>query len=194
MTKPILRNILACCLLSAILSVQAFPQQATVYAAVVSTKVFVVGAANAPTGLFYQKTGGDTTWNHTGPVNIRNFGAASYLPAGGKVLYIGAGNGVHQTTDGGSHWKVTTDWGITEVLWVEPDPTHPEKVYCATPYGIFKTADGCRTWKEMNKGLGSLFTQCVIVDHTASGHGCTVPQKTVLTRASTKEKPGSVSA
>lgn len=164
MTKPIMRNILACVALSVVVSAQAFTQQSTVYATVVSTKVFVVGAANAPTGLFFQKTGSDTTWQHTGPVNIRNFSAAVYGPSGGRTMYIGAGNGVHATTDGGSHWKVTTGWGITEVLWVAPDPTRPNVVYCATPYGIYKTTDGCRSWKEQNKGLGSLFTQCVIVD------------------------------
>ena len=163
MTKLIIKYLLANCLLSALLSMQTFSQQSTVYAAVVSTKVFVVGAANAPTGLFYQKTGGDTTWSHTGPVNIRNF-AAAYGPVGGKTLYIGAGNGVHQTTDGGAHWKITTGWPVTEVLSVAPDPSRPEIVYCGTPYGIFKTSDGCRTWKEKNLGLKALFTQCIVVD------------------------------
>src|SRR5512137_557184 len=80
MTKPMLRNILIGAVLSSLLSVQALSQKSTVYAAVVSTKVFVVGAANSPTGLFYQQTGSDTTWNHTGPVNIRNFAAAAYGP------------------------------------------------------------------------------------------------------------------
>jgi hypothetical protein len=165
MTIPMLRNILIGAVLSSLLSVQAFSQKSTVYAAVVSTKVFVVGAANSPTGLFYQQTGSDTTWNHTGPVNIRDFAAAAYGPSNGKILYIGAGNGVHQTTDGGNHWKITTSWRTTEVLWVEPDPAHSDVVYCATPYGIFKTMDGCKSWQEMNKGLKALFTQCVIVDH-----------------------------
>ena len=164
MTLKIIRKALTCILLVATLSGVAHSQQSTVYVAVVSTKVFVVGAANAPTGLFYQKTGSDTTWGHTGPVNIRNFAAASFAPAAGKVMYIGAGNGVHQTTDGGQHWKVTTGWPITEVLWVAPDPVRQEIVYCATPYGVFKTTDGCKSWKEMNEGLGALFTQCVIVD------------------------------
>lgn len=164
MTRPIIRIILACGVLGALCVVQARSQQSTVYVTVVSTKVYVVGAANAPTGLFYQKAGSDTTWSHTGPVNIRNFAGAVYPPAGGKVMYIGAGNGVHQTTDGGKQWKVTTGWPVTEVLWVSPHPSRPEVVYCATPYGIFKTTDGCRTWKEKNIGLSSLFTQCVIID------------------------------
>jgi photosystem II stability/assembly factor-like uncharacterized protein len=163
MKKQIIKYLLMNVLLSVFLAMQTFAQQSTVYASVVTTKVYVVGAANAPTGLFYQKTGGDTTWSHTGPVNIRDFGAA-LGPGSGKIMYIGAGNGVHQTTDGGNHWKITTGWPVTEVLWVEPHPSRPEIVYCATPYGIFKTVDGCKTWQEKNKGLKVLFTQCVIVD------------------------------
>ena len=164
MKMSMITYLLPCGLLSAFSLVQAQAQPSTVYAAVVATKVYVVGAANAPTGLFYQPAGADTTWQHTGPTNIRNFAASLYGPAGGRIMYIGAGNGVHQTTDGGSHWRITTGWPITEVLWVAPDPSRQEIVYCATPYGIFKTVDGCRTWKEMNKGMGALFTQCVIVD------------------------------
>jgi hypothetical protein len=163
MAKQIIKYLLVGFVLSLLCALQTYSQHSTVYASVVTTKVYVVGAANAPTGLFYQKTGGDTTWSHTGPVNIRDF-AAALGPGGGKTMYIGAGNGVHQTTDGGSHWKITTGWPVTEVLWVTPHPSRPEIVYCATPYGIFKTSDGCKTWQEKNKGLKALFTQCVITD------------------------------
>jgi photosystem II stability/assembly factor-like uncharacterized protein len=165
MTKSIIKLLPASLALIALLSVPALPQQSTVYVAVVATKLFVVGANNAPTGLFYRNAANeDTAWNHTGPLYIRNFALAVYGPSKGKIMYIGAGNGVHATTDGGNSWKITTGWQITEVLWVATHPHRPEIVYCATPYGIFKTADGCKSWKEMNNGLNALFTQCVIVD------------------------------
>lgn len=144
-------------------------QTSTVYASVVATKLFVVGAANPQTGLFTQHPGDDTTWQHTGPNNIRAFGLAVPGRDRGRVMYISGGNGVHKSTNGGATWKITTDWRITEVLWVAPDPRDTATVYCATEFGIFKTSDGCATWTEMNRGLTQTFTQCVLVDHAVPG-------------------------
>jgi photosystem II stability/assembly factor-like uncharacterized protein len=151
--------------LLALLGVQTAPaQQSTVYAVVVSTKMFVVGAANPQTGIFYQTTGDDTVWSHTGPRTIRAFDFAVGPGTGGKEMYIASGNGVHGSTDGGESWKITTGWEITEVLSVSADPHNAEAVYIATAYGIFKTADGCETWQEINAGLDRKFTSCVLVD------------------------------
>ena len=139
--------------------------QSTVYASVVSTKLFVVGAANANTGLYYQRPGVDTAWTHSGANRIRAFGVATELSAKGKIMYISSGNGLHKTTDGGKIWRITTGWEITEVLGVTPDQRNGDVVYIATAYGIYKTTDGCVTWKEMNNGLPTLsFTSCVIID------------------------------
>ena len=55
-------------------------QESTVYVSVLSTKLFVVGAANPETGVFYKKTTDDTVWQHTGPKNIRDFGIAVHTP------------------------------------------------------------------------------------------------------------------
>jgi photosystem II stability/assembly factor-like uncharacterized protein len=140
-------------------------QESTVYVSVVATKLFVVGAANAQTGIFAQHPGDDTTWRHMGPQTIRAFGLSVPVADSGRVIYIAAGNGVHKTVNGGRSWKITTDWRVTEVLWVAPDPRDASTVYCATPYGIFKTSDGCATWRAMNKGLTQTFTPCVILDH-----------------------------
>jgi len=145
---------------------QVQSQQSTVYASVVTTKLFVVGAANPQTGLFYQRPSDDTTWSHTGPNNIRAFSMYTDVASKGQVMYIASGNGLHKTTDGGNHWRITTGWEITEVLWVSPDPKDDNAVYIATAYGIYRTSDGCRTWKQMNSGLTSTFTTCVVVDHS----------------------------
>jgi photosystem II stability/assembly factor-like uncharacterized protein len=135
-----------------------------VYVSVVATRMFIVGAANPRTGIHFQSPAQDTLWDHTGPNNTRAFSIAAYRPSNGQVLYIGAGNGVHKTTDGGQTWRVTNDWRMTEVLWVAPDETDPLTVYAATAYGIQKTTDGCQTWTLSNTGLETTFTPCVIVD------------------------------
>ena len=144
-------------------------QESTVYASVLSSKLFVVGAANPNTGLHYQHPSEDTTWHHIGAARIRAFGFATDVSSNGKTLYISSGNGVHKSTDGGATWRITTGWEITEVQCVTPDPGDGEIVYIATPYGVYKTTDGCATWKQMNKGLAfPFFTQSVIIDRSDS--------------------------
>jgi len=138
-------------------------QEASVYASVLATKLFVVGAANPLTGLFFKHTGSDTLWNHAGAKNIRVFGVAFGPGSGGRVIYLAAGNGVHLSRDRGLTWKITTDWRITEVMCVAPDPADTSTVYCTCPYGVFKTTDGCRTWDEMNGGLTSLYTESLVI-------------------------------
>ncbi len=147
---------------------QALAQESTVYASVVATRGYIVGAANPPSGLFCQRPSEDTTWHHTGSNNIRAFGLAVHAPAVGRLIYLASGNGVHKTSDGGKSWKITTSWEITEVLWVSIDPKDSVKVYIATAYGIYKTSDAGATWKQMNAGLTSTFTSSVIVDHVNS--------------------------
>ncbi len=162
-----LRILLNLCCALPLLRWGAQAQEPTVYATVVATKLFVVGAANPQTGLFYQRAGSDTAWQHTGPNNIRNFSMAG--GAAGRPLYIGSGNGLHRSVDGGRHWRITTGWQVTEVLWVCPDPHDSSTVYIATEFGIYKTSDGCTTWKAANNGLTSTFTSCVLVDRDPAG-------------------------
>jgi photosystem II stability/assembly factor-like uncharacterized protein len=147
----------------------AASQESTVYVSVVSTKLFVVGAPNPQTGLFFQHPSADTVWEHTGPKNIRAFGCALGPGESGPALYIAAGNGVHRSTDNGKSWRITTTWKMTEVLWVEPDPRDASVVYAATPYGVFGTSDGCSTWRDLSAGHAGGFTSCVRVDIRDSG-------------------------
>jgi photosystem II stability/assembly factor-like uncharacterized protein len=140
----------------------AAAQESTVYAAVVATKMFVVGAANPRTGIHFQHPSADTAWQHTGPNNIRAFGVAVGPGSRQQVLYIASGNGLQKSSDGGATWKITTGWNITEVQSVSPDPRDPNRVYIATPYGVFRTTDGCATWKECNRGLVAKFTPHVL--------------------------------
>lgn len=167
MTKRILYPVVVFILLCSLQLQRLAAQQSTVYASVLSTKLFVVGAANPNTGLYYQHPSEDTTWHQTGATRIRAFGLATDASSKGKTLYIASGNGVHKTTDGGATWRITTGWEITEVQCVTPDPTNKDVVYIATPYGVYKTMDGCATWKQMNAGLAfPFFAQSIIIDHS----------------------------
>jgi photosystem II stability/assembly factor-like uncharacterized protein len=59
---------------------------------------------------------------------------------------------------------VTTDWKITEVLWVAPDQQDSNRVFLASPYGVYRTTDGCSTWQQVNNGLGATFVTTVLID------------------------------
>ncbi len=144
-------------------------QESTLFASVVATKLFVVGAANPQTGVHFQHPSADTLWQHMGPNNIRAFGVTTHPGTGGGIIYIAAGNGLHKSTDGGTTWRITTGWQITEVLTVAPDPRTPDIVYLGTPYGVYRSTDGCRSWKAVSTGLSQLFTSAVVVDHAVPG-------------------------
>jgi photosystem II stability/assembly factor-like uncharacterized protein len=147
---------------------ELFSQGSTVYASVLSTKLFVVGAANPETGLYHQRSSEDTVWHHMGARNIREFGVAVHTPSRGQLICLASGNGVHMTTDGGITWKVTTGWQITEVLAVTIDVANPDFMLCGTPYGVFRTLDRGTTWVECNNGIAQKFTSSVIIDHSNS--------------------------
>jgi len=163
--KSLLALIFCCLLVIAVPSV-LLAQQSTVYASVLSTKLFVVGAANPETGLYIQQPAEDTAWHHLGAKNIRDFGVAIHAPSRGQVICLASGNGVHRSTDGGKTWKITTGWQITEVLCVIIDHRDPNIMFCGTPYGVFRTLDGGTTWTECNNGINEKFTQSIIIDRS----------------------------
>lgn len=148
-------------------STVSLAQRSTVYLSVLSTKLFVVGAANPQTGLFYRSTS-DTVWKHTGRPNIRAFGFDVHTPSGGSFLAIASGNGVHQSRDAGKTWKITTGWEITEVQSVVIDRKDSRFMLCTTPYGVFRTLDGGSSWQECNTGIREKFTSSVIIDQKNS--------------------------
>jgi photosystem II stability/assembly factor-like uncharacterized protein len=162
-------SIVLCLMASLVLVVpRCESQEVPVYLSVVSTRLFVVGATNPQTGIFTQQPAKDTIWSHVGPNNIRAFGVAVHPGTNGRVMYIAAGNGVHKSDDAGTTWRITTEWEITEVLCVSPDPRDVNTVYCATPYGVYKSSDGCRTWVQKNSGLRGGFSSWVVVDPARS--------------------------
>ncbi len=149
----------------------AFAQknEPTVYASVLSSGLFIVGAANSNTGLFYQRMDEDTVWHHTGATRIRAFGMATVQASKGKRLYIASGNGVHKTTDAGESWRITTDWRTAEIMCLAIDPKNENILFASTPYGVFKSTDAAGSWNEASRGLEkSKFVSAVIIDSKSS--------------------------
>lgn len=135
------------------------------HVAVLETKNYVVGAANAPSGLHRYE--GAAGWTHLGWRNVRAFGIAA-APSG--ATYLAAGNGVFRSPDAGASWRITTDWHITEVLGVAIDPNEPTAVYAATAHGVWRSPDEGATWAPITKGIPRPpFTQTIAVDQRRAG-------------------------
>lgn len=139
----------------------------TLYAAVYSYQTYIVGAKNPTTGVFALQIH-DTIWRHLGADNLKAFGIAAQKKFSTENIYIAAGNGLHLSTDHGAHWRITTDWRVTDVHSVCVAQDNPQHEYIGTAYGIFKSTDGCRTWKKANHGLTSRFISSLIIDHDDS--------------------------
>jgi len=136
----------------------------TLYVVTRSTKVFKLNRQDNPTvGLFSTSDNGKT-WQHYGWKYTKCFSVSIAKLNNKEIFYLSCGNGVLKSPDQGKNWIISTGWNITECLKTAIDPINPHIVYDATAYGIFKTTDGGKTWKEKNQGLISTFTPTVVID------------------------------
>lgn len=139
-------------------------KQTTLYVVTRSTEKFrIFGRDNPSVGLFTTNDRGKS-WQHWGWHYTKCFSATIEPNSDGKVIYLACGNGIQKSIDHGKSWVITSGWEMTECLKVAIDPINTQTVYAATAYGIFKSDDGGRIWKEKNQGLESTFTSSVIVD------------------------------
>ena len=143
-----------------------------IYACVLATKNYVVGAKNPPSGLFVSADTG-ATYQHVGWKNIRCFGFTMHPEQIGKTFFLASGNGVLRTLDSGAHWRILTDWHETEIQQVLVNPKTPRKLLIATPYGPYRSEDGGRTWVLSNSGLKTIdnqFVSALAMDRTNPDH------------------------
>lgn len=133
------------------------------FAAVLDRKGYIVGDANANSGLHYLPAaptlGGaqtDEGWRHVGWNNVRCFGFDFGRRAAGPSMFIAGGNGVLRSQDLES-WRVTTDWRVTEVLDVvvlsNTGLDNCPRIIAATAYGPIESADWGETWSDFSQGL-----------------------------------------
>ncbi|HVE80176.1 MAG TPA: hypothetical protein VNA89_15025 [Gemmatimonadaceae bacterium] len=129
----------------------------------------------------YKSTDGGATWRHLGLANSERISRILVSPRDPRVVLVGAlghiygpgtERGVYLSADGGESWTRTLF--IDEyhgVADMDLDPSNPNVVYAAMwrfqrrPWthtsgseqgGLFKSVDGGRTWKKLDKGLPKL--------------------------------------
>lgn len=129
----------------------------------------------------YKSTDGGNTWQHVGLHDSERISRIVINPHNSDIVYVGAlghafgpneERGVFMTTDGGKSWQkvlyVDAQHGVADM---DIDPTNPNILYAAMwhferkPWthrsgsekgGLFKSVDGGRTWKKLEKGLPKL--------------------------------------
>ncbi|GAB5535865.1 MAG: glycosyl hydrolase [Rubricoccaceae bacterium] len=133
--------------------------------AVLETRNYIVGEANAPSGLYIEEEGG---WRHAGWTNLR----CTALAQTPDALFLGAGNGVLRSRDGGASWRMTTDWRVTEVLDLVASPTDPNELVAATAYGLVRSRDAGDTWEPVpppGRQPDATFTSAIVLDAEQTG-------------------------
>jgi photosystem II stability/assembly factor-like uncharacterized protein len=140
------------------------------YVAVLEVEGYVVGRANAPNGV--HRYDGESGWTHLGWSTTRCNGL-SFDPSRPDVWFLGCGNGVFRTRDGGRSWRVTTGWEITDVQDVAVDPHVPGRVYAGSAYGVWRTGDDGETWHASATGIPApqaTYIGVIEADRTRPGH------------------------
>ena len=139
-----------------------------------------VGSASG--GVWKSMNGGTTYKPVFDKEPVQSIGAVTIDPTNPKVVWVGTGetwarnsvsigDGVYKSTDAGDNW---TNMGLKEserIAKILVDPTDPNVVYVAATgklwsdsdeRGVYKTADGGKTWTKVLKGA-NLSTGCAMI-------------------------------
>jgi photosystem II stability/assembly factor-like uncharacterized protein len=131
----------------------------------------------------YKSTDGGATFQHMGLEDTHHIAGIVLHPTNPDIVYVAAGGhlwgynedrGVYKTEDGGRTWRRLAgglpDDGRTGASDLVMDPTNPDVLFAGMwerirrPYnfesggpngGIYRTADGGRTWTKLTNGLPS---------------------------------------
>ena len=128
-------------------------------------------ASHAPSRTIYlasygggllKSTNGGATFAAVDGGFFPDVSAISMWPHDPNIVYIGTGDGVWKTTDGGSNWTPTNGFGTP--LSMAIDPTNPNVVYAGYNCCVVKTIDGGDTWDFAMEGMVSPSVFSLTVD------------------------------
>jgi len=141
-------------------------------------RTFYMGAASG--GLFRTVDGGGT-WTPIadGQIPVGSMGSIAVAGSDPNIIYVGTGSdgvrsnvstgrGVYKSVDGGTTWQFMGLPEAGQIGAVRIHPANPDVVWVAgygdafkrnTERGVFKTADGGKTWRKVlyvNDGVGAM--------------------------------------
>jgi photosystem II stability/assembly factor-like uncharacterized protein len=131
-------------------------------------------------GIFETKTGGES-WakRMEGMKEVLMVVSLGMDPTRPAILYAGTSGGVYKTVNEGSHWEKANNGLVPpemikssralNVTSIQVDPFEPDTVYAATLTGLFKTADGAKSWSRIGGSLSDQMIIGMIVDRSKKG-------------------------
>src|SRR5678816_2867125 len=147
-------------------------------------RTFYMGVAS---GGVFRTTDGGVNWVPItdGKVPLGSTGSIAVADSDPKIIYLGTGSdgvrsnvstgrGVYKTVDGGETWQFVGLYNAGQIGAVRIHPTNPDIVWLsamgdafkANPQrGVFKTADGGKTWKKVlyvNDQVGAMDVDCLL--------------------------------
>ena len=114
---------------------------------------WVLGSADG--GLFSTSDGG-LTWTSNPELRGQSIRSLADARSNPKQLVAGTLQGIYQSTDSGTHWKLISPAGSQEIHEVESiaiDPTDPNIIYAGTWHLPWKTTDGGEHWNAIKQGI-----------------------------------------
>lgn len=139
------------------------PPGGSVSALAVSPRDPELALAGTPASGVFKSVNGGLDWSAAGAGLIDGgaFPPVSTLktdPHRPEVLYAGTrGAGVYRSADGGNSWSrcgaLPPDGFGASVSALEIEPGAAPFLYAATANGVFRSADGCKTWAPRKTGL-----------------------------------------
>ena len=133
----------------------------------------VAAVSRGATGYFASDNGG-AAWRTVNPgPQCGGVHTLRYETPGDGIL-IGTNTGVCRSDNGGSTWTsfAVAPLAVVEDLLFDPNPNDPAVVYAAASPavpggiggGVFRSADGGRTWAELGTGLGTFSVRSLAFD------------------------------
>ncbi|HKA01201.1 MAG TPA: hypothetical protein VKE70_32030 [Candidatus Solibacter sp.] len=126
--------------------------------------------AGARTGGVWKTSNAGTTWeNITDAIHIASVGALAVAPSDANLVWLGSGDnsvtrsaypgtGMYRSTDAGKTWQSAGLTDSQHIARIVIHPTNPNIVWVAalghlfsanSERGVYKTADGGRTWQRV---------------------------------------------
>ncbi|HTL62608.1 MAG TPA: hypothetical protein VL261_13250 [Nitrospira sp.] len=131
-------------------------------------------------GIFETKTGGES-WikRMEGMKEVLMVVSLAMDPTRPAFLYAGTSGGVYKTVNEGGHWEKANNGLVPpemikssralNVTSIQVDPFEPDTVYAATLTGLFKTADGAKSWRRIGESLSDQMIIGMVVDRSKKG-------------------------
>jgi photosystem II stability/assembly factor-like uncharacterized protein len=113
-------------------------------------------APSARDGGLFESHDGGATWVDEPDMHgesVRSLAASASDP---KLLVAGTLTGVYRSADGGTHWRLISPAGSSEIHEVESvaiDPVDPRVIYAGTWHLPWKTVDGGLHWTNIKEGV-----------------------------------------